>query len=325
MASPQAGHATTQSALIERQRSRPLALLVLSRYEFMPGGVFFIFASAALALLRWSSLSQKLSLIAGGSAVWYLSHLVGSQVNCLADVEIDRSEKTRLSDAVRTFGAQPLVRVIEAEAAVTLALTVYMAADTGRVTLPLLWLLGLIFALAYSLEPLRLKRRGWLNPGSLALVLYVLPMAYGYVTLQQGLHVDAIGALAATGLQMLALIMLNPAEDVETDRASGIETPCVRYGLRAVAPLAAGAFLAGTAASIWCFIRLADGQGMVTFAGLALAFAGQVYVLQELIRLARAARHRPGSQPATRLTKRNPVHFAILGLTLALASGVIVK
>lgn len=330
MASSHAQHtppARAQSAQPSREHSRARALLVVSRYEFMPGGVFFIFASASLAVLRWSTLFHRLSLIAGGAAVWYLSHLIGSQVNCLADFDIDTAHKARLSLAVRTFGARPLARVIATEILATTALTVYMAADTGRAALPFVWLAGLAVALAYSLEPLRLKRRGWLNPLSLVIVLYALPMAYGYITLEHGVRIAAVGVLAATGLQMLALILLNPAEDIETDVASGIETPCVRHGLRRVAPLAAGTYLAGTLGGIWCFVQLAHGQDSAAFAALAVAVAGQVYVLQELARLALAARAPAGSSGGRqhRLIKRNPVHFAVLGVTLALASGVVVK
>jgi 4-hydroxybenzoate polyprenyltransferase len=305
--------------------SLPRALLAVSRPEFMPGGLFFIFSSAALATLSWSVLVDEIRLVLCGACVWYLSHLVGSQVNCLADVEIDVRDKAHLSRAVTRIGPRTLAAVIAGEAVATLALTVYMAVDAGRPVLPLLWLLGLALALAYSLEPVRLKRRGWLNPVSLVLMLYALPMAYGYVTLADHADAAAIVVLCATGLQMLALILLNPAADVETDRAAGIQTPCVRHGIAPVATLAAVAFAVGTAAGLTAFAVLASTSGAWAYAGPVAAAAGQLYVLADIVSLAIASRRGPTGDEAAvdRLVKHNPVHFAVLGVSLALACGLV--
>jgi 4-hydroxybenzoate polyprenyltransferase len=190
-----------------------------------------------------------------------------------------------------------------------------------------MWLGGFAVALAYSLEPVRLKRRDWLNPLSLMLVLYALPMSYGYVTLADEPDAAAIVVICAVGLQMLGLILLNPAEDVETDRASGIETPCVRHGLARVAAVAALVYGVGTAAAIGGFARLAVDRPVVVLAALGLAAAAQMYVFQEIVRLWLAARGRGASSAATvdRLVKRNPVHFAVLGAGLALASGLVLQ
>ncbi|HEX2085719.1 MAG TPA: UbiA family prenyltransferase [Solirubrobacteraceae bacterium] len=310
-----------------RRPSLASAFLTISRWEFMPGGVFFIFASAALATLSWSALSDRLSVVAWGACVWYLSHLVGSQVNCLADVEIDEREKAHLSRAVRRFGPPRIVALLVAESLAAIAVTVYMAVDTGRAALPFLWVAGLAIALAYSLEPVRLKRRGWLNPIALMLVLYALPMAYGYVALAERASAEAIAAICAIGLQMLALILLNAAADVRSDRLAGVETPCVRHGLAPVAAVAALAYAAGAAVAIACFAALAEGQGAPNVAGLAVAAAGQLYVLQEIVRLAALTRRGEGleSPAVVHLVKRNPVHFAVLGVSLAAASALVLQ
>lgn len=298
------------------------ALLVVSRWEFMPGGAFFIFASAALACLSWEALGDQIALVLQGGLVWYLSHLVGSQVNCLADVELDRREKPRLSAAVERIGSGRLGLVIVIESATAVALSAHMAATTGHRALPVLWLTGLALAAGYSLEPLRFKRRCWLNPGSLLLVLYALPMTFGYVALAPSPEGDAVGVLVATGLQMLAPILLNPAEDVDSDRAQGIKTPIVAYGLPVIALLAAATYATGTVASWWFFGQLADGRPPFALAGLALAGLVQLSVLADLARLALASRE-ADTATVRRLVARNPLHFALLGTTLAAAAGLV--
>jgi len=312
--------------------SRLQAFFVVSRVEFMPGGLFFIFASAALACLEWTILGRNALLIAEGAAVWYLSHLIGSQVNCLADVEVDQEDKAKLAQAVRIFGSARLTAVIGVEAMIALAITVYMAAQTGRGVLPFIWLLGFVLALAYSLEPLRLKRRNWWNPISLLLILYALPMIYGYVTLASSARFDALGVVAGTALQMFALILLNPAEDIASDRAGGIRTPCTQHGLRLIAPLAVVVFVVGTAGSFWFLAVLAVGQSVPIIAGLVLAGVGQLYVLGELVWLALLCLLRDTGEGVSgvgertfRLVRRNPVHFALLGTTFAAATALVLR
>ncbi|MGH3622495.1 MAG: UbiA family prenyltransferase [Sciscionella sp.] len=312
--------------------ARARALLVVSRVEFMPGGLFFIFASAALACLEWTVLSSALPLVVEGAAVWYLSHLIGSQVNCLADEAVDREDKARLARAVGVLGRKRIVVAIGVEAVFTLAITVYMAVQTGRGGLPLIWLLGFGLALAYSLEPLRLKRRDWWNPISLLLVLYALPMAYGYVTLVGSPRLAALGVIVGTALQMFALILLNPAEDIASDRAGGVSTPCTEHGLRLIAPLAAFVFGLGTVESFWFLAVLAQGHPVAGIAGLFLAGAGQLFVLGELVVLAVycLARNSGDGVPAAGerafgLVRRNPVHFAVLGVTFAAATALVLR
>lgn len=306
------------------------ALLVVSRPEYMPGGLFFIFGCAAVACLTWTSLADNLGLILAGTAVWYLSHLIGSQINCLHDVELDRAGKPRLSSAVIEFGPRALARVIWLEGAVTLAVTVLMALHTGKPVLPILWLAAAAIAVAYSVEPIRLKRRGWLNPLSLVVVLYMEPMAYGYVTLADSASAAVLGVLVGTGLQMLALILLNPAEDIASDRAGTIDTPCVRHGLHRIAPFAAAVFTIGTIVGLASFGDLVSGREPAVVVALAIAAVGQLFVLQELLRLAMLAvaavrRGETSDASIARLVTHNALHFALLGTTFAAATALILR
>lgn len=324
-------HGTTEHGPREQVR----ALVVVSRVEFMPGGLFFVFASAALACRTWPAMNRGLPLIIGGAVVWYMSHLIGSQVNCLADVEIDREHKARLAAATSVLGRMPIVISIGVEAAAALAVAGWLAASTGRPVLPLVWLAGFALAVAYSVEPVRLKRRGWMNPCCLVLILYALPMAFGYLTLARSAAVPELGIAAATGGQMLALILLNPAEDIATDRAAGIQTPCTMHGLRVIAPIAAAIFVAGTACSLWLALGLASRSSPAAVVGLLLAYAAQLAVCADLCHLAVLSRvSRSGALPPgtsrradrmARLVRHNPAHFAVLGITFAAITGLLLR
>ena len=79
------------------------AFLVISRVEFMVMGIPVIALSALLAASRPDDLmgynAVRLGLLA---ALWYLAYWICSQVNCIADYELDKTYKSRLPRAIDT-------------------------------------------------------------------------------------------------------------------------------------------------------------------------------------------------------------------------------
>ena len=77
------------------------AFLVISRVEFMVMGIPVIAISALLAASRPDDLmgynAVRLGLLA---ALWYLAYWICSQVNCIADYELDKTYKSRLPRAI---------------------------------------------------------------------------------------------------------------------------------------------------------------------------------------------------------------------------------
>ncbi len=309
------------------------AFLVVSRCEFMVGGVFFLFFVSALASRTWAQLLQNMPLIALGSSVWYLSHLVGGQVNCLADYEYDKEYKSHLVKAVDRLGRPALIGLVAAESVAAFFLALMMARLTGRPVLAGLWIAGWFFAVAYSIEPMRFKRRGIMNPASLTLVLYVFPVVFGYLALIR--ETDAVTPLVfvATGLQMLSLVLLNSLEDVPEDKARGIFTPFVLYGIWPVTFVALLLFVLGGGAAI-CGLSLLIQRVAARWLFLTLALLGYWLVTRDVLRLVLVARLDTGAadtDPAGVLTVvracggRNWLHFAILGLTVGGGSALSLK
>jgi hypothetical protein len=152
------------------------AFLVLSRVEFMVMGIPVIALSALLAASRPDDLmgynAVRLGLLA---ALWYLAYWICSQVNCIADYELDKRYKSRLPRAIDILkGPRTIWTIIAVEIVVASAIVAYLAITESRLGLVVLWVVGLFLVGAYSLEPLRFKRRGFLNLVTLALILYIL-------------------------------------------------------------------------------------------------------------------------------------------------------
>src|SRR5215218_8841229 len=141
------------------------AFLVVSRVEFMVMGIPVIALSALLAASRPNDLmghgAVRLGLL---TAMWYLAYWISSQVNCLADYELDKRYKSRLPQAIDILkGPRTIWAMIAVETLVASAIVFYLAISESRIGLVVLWVVGLFLVGAYSLEPLRFKRRGFLN------------------------------------------------------------------------------------------------------------------------------------------------------------------
>lgn len=304
------------------------AYFLISRCEFAVGGVLSLLAVAAVVLGAWGELRRQWILIAWGALVWSLSHLLGSQVNCLTDHEVDLRRKAHLARAVERLGRRAVWLAIGVESALALWASARVGQLAHKSWLPALWILGWILAMGYSIEPFRLKRRGALNTFCLITVLYILPVAFGYSALRTGFDIEGVAILTCVGLQVLSLLLLSAADDLPEDQAMNIQTPCVRYGLRPVVLAALILFLVGSVPLIPLLAgRIAHDLWRWTFAFAALF--GQVLIVRDMIALAQVSRlvdSTPGDERWTgelrRLGKRNPIHFAVVGLSFLIGGGL---
>src|SRR5215203_4343042 len=77
------------------------AFLVVSRVKFMVMGIPVVAIAALLAASRPNDLmgdgAVRLGLL---TAMWYLAYWNSSQVNCLADYELDKLYKSRLPRSI---------------------------------------------------------------------------------------------------------------------------------------------------------------------------------------------------------------------------------
>jgi 4-hydroxybenzoate polyprenyltransferase len=156
-------------------------------------------------------------------------------------------------------------------------------------------------------------------------VLYALPVSYGYAALSDRFNLLLVVLFMAIGLQMLSLILMNEVEDIPEDRAHGVVTPCVRYGLRPISVVAIALLSAGgliTLATFAVLLQSWSARLLVTVIGSA-GYALILYDIAALVATSPRTAEGWDDDPATfeavrQLGRRNPLHFAILGLTFGL-------
>src|SRR5215204_7475001 len=210
------------------------AFLVISRVEFMVMGIPVIAISALLAASRPNDLTGddavRLGLL---TALWYLAYWICSQVNCIADYELDKRYKSRLPRAIDILkGPRTIWSMIAVEIVVASAIVAYLTITESRIGLVVLWVVGLLLIAAYSLEPLRFKRRGFLNLVALSLMLYFLPALYIYYAMAPQMKILPLLALLAFSTQMIGLLSINQIEDYHEDKQMNVLTSSVRWGLK---------------------------------------------------------------------------------------------
>src|SRR5215208_7966203 len=219
----------TQNAL-----TKIWAFMLVSRVEFMVMGIPVIALSALLAASRPYDLmgdnAVRLGLL---TTVWYLAYWISSQVSCIADYELDKHYKSRLPRSIDILkGPRTIWLMITVETVVASTIVAYLSSTESRIGLVVLWVAGLFLVGAYSLEPLRFKRRGFLNLVTLSLILYFLPSLYIYYAMAPQMRILPLLALLGFSTQMIGLLLVNQIEDYHEDKEMNVLTSTVRWGLK---------------------------------------------------------------------------------------------
>jgi 4-hydroxybenzoate polyprenyltransferase len=314
--------------LTQNVSSKIWAFLVVSRVEFMVMGIPVITLSALLAASRPEDLmgynAVRLGLLA---ALWYLAYWISSQVNCIADYELDKRYKSRLPQAIDIFkGSRTVWAMIAVEIVVASAIVVYLAITESRIGLVVLWGVGLFLVGAYSLEPLRFKRRGFLNLVTLALILYFLPALYIYYAMAPHMKILPLLALVGFSTQMIGLLLVNQIEDYHEDKEMNVLTSTVRWGLKKASLVSLLFTAVMSLVLLIVFSMLA--RTPYAFVGITLMLVAYTAALRYHLNLFRAAtsweltHEQAAAQLVRQLAARVPLWFFVAGMPLVVVAGL---
>ncbi len=202
----------------------------------------------------------------------FIAIISGNPLNAYADVrnDIHTTEKRHLAQAVQEIGANrvlalALVEMIVAQA-LAIAVSWRVAVGVGLI---------LVLYLAYNLEPVRLKRRGYAGPVVLAIAAGLLPSVTAYSA--AGGQADPAAWLVFSGVAALATgrALWWAVPDRAGDARVGSKTPAVVYGTRhavnATTQLTVGGLLLVGGGLWFRFGMLWAGVGVVACSAFLLA------------------------------------------------------
>jgi 4-hydroxybenzoate polyprenyltransferase len=314
--------------LVQEVLSKIWAFLLVSRAEFMVMGIPVIAISALLAASRPNDLmgdgAVRLGLL---TALWYFAYWISSQVNCLADYELDKQYKSRLPRSIDILkGPTTIWLMITVETVVASAIVVYLAISESRVGLVVLWVVGLFLIGAYSLEPLRFKRRGFLNLLTLSLILYFLPALYIYYAIAPHMKILPLLALLGFSTQMIGLLLVNQIEDYHEDKEMNVLTLSVRWGLKKASLVSLSFTAAMSVVLLVVFSMLA--KTPYAYVGVAVMLVAYAATLRYHFKLLEAAtswevtRAQTAAQRVRQLAAQVPLWFFVAGMPLVLVAGL---
>ena len=304
------------------------AFILVSRVEFMVMGIPVIAISALLAASRSNDLmgdnAVRLGLL---TTVWYLAYWISSQVNCIADYELDKTYKSRLPRSIDILkGPRTIWLMITVETVVASAIVVYLAISESLVGLVVLWVVGLFLIAAYSLEPLRFKRRGFLNLVTLSLILYFLPTLYIYYAMAPQMKILPLLALLGFSAQMIGLLLVNQIEDYHEDKQMNVLTSTVRWGLKKASTVSLLFTAVMSVILLVVFSMLA--KTPYAFVGLAVMLVAYAATLRYHFKLFEAATSweaahtQAAAERVRQLAAQVPLWFFVAGLPLVLVAGL---
>ncbi len=141
--------------------------------------------------------------------------------------------------------------------------------------------LGMILAVAYSAEPLRLKRNGWLGNAAVGLSYEGLPWCAGAALLTGRVPPPVVIALALLySLGAHGIMTLNDFKSIEGDRRLGLRSLPVRLGADRACRLACAVMAAPQAAVAALLVRL---DRPFHAAAIAALLAVQLVLMRRLL------------------------------------------
>ena len=205
---------------------------ILIRWEYMPSAINETGIPALLALLFIPFSSQYMFDVIISLLIWYGAHFIGAQINNISDYDSDKKFKSYISDSLDYFGEKKVKQMIIVEVIIVSALAIGMTIVRRQPMLMILWLVGLFFAYAYSMKPFNFKSRTIMNPITLALVLYLIPMLFSYLLIAREFHEMPVITIVIFGVQMVPMFFMDEISDYEEDKDANVKNPCVTFGRR---------------------------------------------------------------------------------------------
>ncbi|UQS24464.1 UbiA family prenyltransferase [Amycolatopsis thermalba] len=175
--------------------------------------------------------------------------LAALALNTAADLRTDEQDrdKTALAGAARRIGSGRIFAWAAAEAAAALALGAAVAVWLGRWAALLVITVALAAHLAYNLEPVRLKRRGFAGPAVFGAGFLAVPGLASYFAVRPALERSMVPVLAGLCVLAFGRTAWFSAPDHAADARTGVRTPGARYGPRRTLVISCGVVAAGLA------------------------------------------------------------------------------
>jgi 4-hydroxybenzoate polyprenyltransferase len=149
------------------------------------------------------------------------------------------------------FGRRRVLRWVAIEMIIATGLAAVVSAWSGR--LKVIIAAGVIAVLQtlYNLEPIRLKRKGFLGVAAFCAAVVVLPFLLSYYAIRDSVDTSVWPILVGIGILAIGRMTWLSVPDRAADTATGMRTPAVRHGVARTLAASTVIMLVGLAMAGW--------------------------------------------------------------------------
>jgi 4-hydroxybenzoate polyprenyltransferase len=295
--------------------------LVISRAPLLVGSVANPLVGSALGAGSFAIFLSMPVLIY--FVLYYLLIIFACNINCLFDVKVDGKYKRYMSEATKSFGLGNLKIVLFVEFLVIIYLF-YWLFSNGYYLTAVISIIGFLFGLSYSAEPVRIKKRGFWSPFPVLIGLYTLPVLGGWFLFQNSLPLYF--AVFVIGYAMIneGITLVNTVEDHSEDEKEGIKTWSHIFGMNNTLRIAAVFCVVGLGTVISLFINF-TGMSLISTGLLFLSTLTILVVIKQVNHVRKAedleksAKIHAKKMPKWFVMVRFPLLFLVLSIIFTLS------
>ena len=217
----------------------------ISRLEYTPAEApallvpLFLGTATVAGLLNLHWIEAVLAFI--------LLYTSGFIINSYNDIEVDLRFKTRVASAAQRWGRKRLLQLFVVQITLAIVLVVHLSWILNAWFILGITLLGVFMATAYSIPPLHFKVRGIWHIISLSLSAFIIPFIFFFYVVMQTLTVPIVILLVGFAIAHYGIALANQTGDYLEDKAEGLTTPAVKWGLDNTLKLAKAMTMTGVA------------------------------------------------------------------------------
>ena len=306
----------------------------ISRLEFLPANLASLVIAICWAINPATAVLTNVAIVAVISfVILALVSLIAAQLNSVYDYQVDRTDENKkvIVRDVDSLGPGRIKRIVAVEFLISLPFISLLLWINWQPVLFLLWLAGNFLAYAYSVPPLRLKSRSWMEFLSLVLALSVLPILFVYLAVTPNLSPLFLFFFVGQSMTVYSIIIPTETRDFFVDKAMNVITLTVRLGLVRASMLALVLLSAGGVISGAAFILALSSIGKLPATIFLIAMAvADVKVLREFRKLHSLSRcyattaNENVKREIVLLSKNNPKWITMVSQAIVLMSIVLI-
>jgi 4-hydroxybenzoate polyprenyltransferase len=226
----------------------------VARLEYMPAEAPAIFIPLLLTVTTlWDFLNP---LYFEAVLAFSLLYFAGFIINSYTDVSVDQRYKIYVASSSRKMGPALLKNLVIIQVAISIVLIIHISWALNVLWLIPVCLLGIFMGLAYSIKPFEFKVKGIMHVVSLSISAFMVPFVLLYTTASSNFAWYIILMFIGFPITHYGIALANQTGDFLEDKAEGLQSPAVKWGLNNTLRLAKSMTLIGLCLEIIAIMGL---------------------------------------------------------------------